>query len=120
MGEFMKKVYLLIICLLFVGCSSEKPDIGKATNLRTSNDLSYVKSILEQNNLDNIDIFLKLVKDFNKEQDYGCGLVNTWTNVDKIKYNDASCMDRYEKNHNQMDADCRILAFTLIANHNKI
>ena len=113
----MKKYLLIIALLLLVGCSDNNSfKVGMASNIRNNNDKEELRSILKDEDASNIDVFFSWVDNFNKEKDLGCGIVNKWAPIDKIKYNDTACMDRYEKNHEIMDGNCRITAFTLIMN----
>ena len=61
----MKKVFLLLICIIFLcSCSKtenvtgSKPEVLKATNLYLQTDKDYVKEILKNNNVGNVDVFL--------------------------------------------------------------
>ncbi len=118
----MKKIFLfLIICLLICSCSKNiktKKDnykIGYSSNLLNENDRKDLKNIFDKNKISNIDLFFKWVNDFNLEEDMGCGLKN-WDKTNTFVYNDANCSNRYEKNHNKSDGDCRITAYALLQN----
>ena len=117
----MKKVFLIIICLLLL-CSCNKKqeekndfNIGYSSNILSQTDKETLEDIFNKNNISNVDLFFSWLDDFNKEEDMGCGLKN-WDKTDTFIYNDANCMDRYEKIHSKSDGDCRITAYALLQN----
>lgn len=113
----MKKLLLLItIIFLFTGCSRNEFEVGYGSNLLVKSDRDKLKTIFEKNDIQNTQLFFSWLGDFNKENDNGCGLSN-WKKIDKLKYDDGKCLDRYEKNHKYSDGNCRITAFTLIQDH---
>ena len=122
----MKKIFLLlIICLLICSCSKNiktKKDnykIGYSSNLLNENDRKDLKNIFDKNKISNIDLFFKWLNDFNLEEDMDCGLKD-WDKTNTFIYNDANCSNRYEKNHDKSDGDCRITAYALLQNLIKI
>lgn len=124
----MKKVFcLLVICLLLFGCGKRQEDIkkeysfniGYSTNLLNKSDREDIKEIFEDNNLSNIDLFFNLLDDYNKEEDLGCNL-NDYMETSKVNYDEVKCIDRYEKNHEVSDGNCRLTAFALIQGKLKI
>ena len=118
----MKKIFIyIIICLLICSCSKDikrKNDnykIGYSSNLLNETNRNELKSIFDKYNISNVDLFFKWVNDFNLEEDMGCGLKN-WDKTNTFVYNAANCSNRYEKNHNKSDGDCRITAYALLQN----
>lgn len=113
----MKKI-LLIIGLLFIVTSCNKDNnsfvVGTSSNLLNENDRKELKEIFKKNNMSNIDLFFSWLDDYNKESDNGCGLKD-WTKVSDLKYDDNSCIERYEKNHAESDGNCRITSYTLLS-----
>ena len=95
----------------------ENYQIGKASNLISEEDLTNISNLLKEYGLDNVDIFTSWVKEFNKEPYQNCGMVDTWTDYNKIEYNEAALADRWEKKHNQTDSDCRMTSFLLLKDH---
>ena len=91
--------------------------IGKASNLIKNRDLAYMENILKDAKIDNVDILISWIKEFNKAPYKNCGMVDDWTDINKIKYDEAACADRWEKDHTQTDNDCRMTAFLLLVNH---
>ena len=117
----MKKVFLLLICIIFLcSCSKtenvtgSKPEVLKATNLYLQTDKDYVKEILKNNNVGNVDVFLNWVDHFNIASNQKCGVNTTWTSINDIKYDEIECANKYEKKYQMSDGDCRITAFALI------
>ena len=117
----MKKVFLLLICIIFLcSCSKtenvtgSKPEVLKATNLYLQTDKDYVKEILKNNNVGNVDVFLNWVDHFNIASNQKCGVNTTWTSINDIKYDEIECANKYEKEYQMSDGDCRITAFALI------
>ena len=114
----MKKVVFLIsVLLLLCSCGGKTSNfkVGYSSNIITSNEKKELRKIFEDNNISNVDLFFKWLEDFNKEEDMGCGIKSN-DKTDNFVYNDASCIDRYEKNHDMMDGNCRITAYALIQN----
>ena len=89
--------------------------IGYSSNLIDEKDRNELRKVFDEHKLSNVDLFFKWLDDFNKEEDMGCGLKN-WDKTDTFIYNDANCMDRYEKIHSKSDGDCRITAYALLQN----
>ena len=113
----MKRVILVLLVCLLCGCTDNNAfKFGYSTNLKNSDDMSKLEEIFKDSNVSNGSLILSWIKDFNKESDMGCGIVNKWSPTSKMKYNDAACMERYEKNHDLMDGDCRINAYALLMN----
>ena len=117
----MKKVFLLLICIIFLcSCSKtenvtgSKPEVLKATNLYLQTDKDYVKELLKNNNVGNVDVFLNWVDHFNIASNQKCGVNTTWTSINDIKYDEIECANKYEKKYQMSDGDCRITAFALI------
>lgn len=117
----MKKVFLLLICIIFLcSCSKtenvtgSKPEVLKATNLYLQTDKDYVKEILKNNNVGNVDVFLNWADHFNIASNQKCGVNTTWTSINDIKYDEIECANKYEKKYQMSDGDCRITAFALI------
>ena len=126
----MKKylVVLIVLVLLVVpGCKksnndikekeSYKLEVGKSTNLVDVKDREEIIKILKENDIANVDLLSSWLDDFNKEEDMECGLKN-WSDTSSFAYNDGKCADRYEKNHELSDGNCRLTAFTLM--HNRL
>lgn len=116
----MKKVLLLVfICLLMCSCKKEiviEEDyykIGYSSNLINEKDRNELKKVFNDYKLSNVDLFYKLLDDYNKEEDAGCG-IKDWDKTETFVYNDIKCNERYEKNHNTSDGDCRITAYSLL------
>lgn len=110
----MKKLYLLVISLFIVSCSSSNSfEVNYSTNLLNKNDEIKLKKLFESNNISNGDKFISWVKDYNKQKDSGCG-IKTWNKTKNFSYDDMSCIQRYEKTHDVSDGNCRITAYTLI------
>ena len=91
--------------------------IGKSSNLRKERDLKYIEDILKYANVDNVDILISWIKEFNKASDDECGIVEDWTDTNKLSYDKYACADRWEKDHEDFDNDCRMTAFLLLNNH---
>ena len=91
--------------------------IGKASNLTNEKERNEIEKIIRNERLDNIDIFISLLKEFNSEPYDKCGIVDKWTDFNKIKYDEFECADRWEKNHEISDGNCRMTAFLLLNNH---
>lgn len=125
MKKYLIIVMLIIYSLLLTSCKRkniEKEDIfkvGYSTNLLKVEDREKFKKILMDNNISNIELFFSWLDDFNKEEDNGCGL-SDFKKTEEVKYNEFSCLDRYEKNHEVSDGNCRLTAYTLIQNRLKI
>ena len=118
----MKKIFLIfIICILMCSCNKNNEarndmyKIGYSSNLIDEKDRNELRKVFDEHKLSNVDLFFKWLDDFNKEEDMGCGLKN-WDKTDTFIYNDANCMDRYEKIHSKSDGDCRIIAYALLQN----
>lgn len=113
----MKKIiFLLVFSVLLTGCGQNHSfEIGYSSNLVNNKDKVELKKILEENNISNIDKFFSLVDNFNKEKDMGCG-IKDWDKTNKFKYDEIACANRYEKNHDISDGNCRLTAFSLIEN----
>ena len=121
----MKRVIVLIISILLItGCQNKIDNnfykIGYSSNIYSESDINRLKEILDVNNVSNIDTFIKLVNDFNKEKDKGCGITKNFIKTNKLFYNEAKCTKRYEKNHDISDGNCRITAYLLLENILKI
>lgn len=117
----MKKIFLLLICILFLcSCSKtenvieSKPEVLKATNLYLQTDKDYVKEILKNNNVSNVDTFINWVNHFNLASNQKCGINTTWTSINDIKYDAIECANKYEEKYQISDGDCRMTAFALI------
>ena len=123
--NLMKKVLLfLIIFILLTGCSKDnkKEDIfkvGYATNYVKEEDYTQFKELFENSRISNSELFFSWVLDFNKEEDMGCG-IKDWNDITNFKYNEAYCIERFEKNHKVSDGNCRITAFTLMQDTIKV
>lgn len=88
---------------------------GYSTNITTEEDKENLKNILKDNNISNVDILFNWIDEFNKEEDQGCGIKN-WEKTEKFIYDQYACANRYEKNHEISDGNCRLTAYTLIQN----
>ena len=120
----MKKLFIFILFLFFlVGCNknitNDNLKEGYSTNLVVEQDYKTFKEIFESNQLANVDLLFSWIEDFNKEEDSGCG-IKGWNKWDTFSYNEGLCADRYEKNHDVSDGNCRITAFSLLQNLLKI
>ena len=117
----MKNVFLIIICLLLIGCKKENKaeekykelKVGYSTNLVSNSDRELVKNVFEYYKLSNIDLFFSWLDDFNLEEDDNCKLKD-WDNTSNFNYDEFACQTRYEKSHKISDGNCRITSFALI------
>ncbi len=121
----LKIIILLFIVLLVSACSTNKVlkienlKVGYSSNLISENDKVEIKNIFNEYELSNVDLFFSWVNDFNKEEDLGCGLKN-WDKTENFVYDSAKCYDRYEKNHDISDGNCRITAYALLQDKIKL
>ena len=98
----------------------ENIPIGNASNLINEDEMLNVENVLKHSKIDNIDVLISWIKEFNKEPYQNTGMVNKWTKYNVIKYNEAELANRWEKNHEQSDSDCRMTAFLLLKDHLKM
>ena len=121
----MKKIFLILIVSLSLLTACQKNDlndnfkIGYSTNMKSKEDMEEIKKVLEENKLSNIPLFFFWVEDFNKNDDNGCGIKN-WSLTNDFSYNEVACTDRYEKDYDISDGNCRLTAYSLIQDKIKI
>ena len=121
----MKKIFLILIVSLSLLTACQKNDlndnfkIGYSTNMKSKEDMEEIKKVLEENKLSNIPLFFSWVEDFNKNDDNGCGIKN-WSLTNDFSYNEVACTDRYEKDYDISDGNCRLTAYSLIQDKIKI
>ena len=110
-----KIILLFIFAILLCSCSKKYDEliVGNSTNVLTDNDKTIVREIFEDNNISNVDLFFEWLNDFNKEEDMGCG-IKSWHESKTFSYSNISCANRYEKNHDISDGNCRITAYSLL------
>ena len=114
----MKKIIIVLITILLVGCSNENYEslnVGYSTNYINDNDNKILKEIFTNHDISNPNIFLDFVNDYNQTEDKDCGLSN-WVKSDTLKYNDSNCYNRFEEKYDKSDGNCRITSFILLNN----
>lgn len=111
----MKKIFILVALLfMMTGCGSKSFEVGYSSNMLKEKDREELKTILKDNKVSNVDTFISWLEDYNKDDDKNCGMKD-WIKTSDLVYDDVACVERYEKNHDVSDGNCRLTAFTLIS-----
>ena len=90
MKKLLYIVGIVLIIFSLTGCKKMNKNAfkeGYSTNIKDERDLEELKSILNSNELNNIDLIISFIEDYNKDEDNGCNINDTWVN-EPIKYDE--------------------------------
>lgn len=117
----MKRVISIILAVMLIcltACSSKTQNnteqLPLATYMIDEGIIEDICSALENNGLNNTDIYKKWVKDFSDTSAKKTKLTKSWVKPSELKDDLYSCADYWEKSHNYSDANCRMTAMLLM------
>ena len=108
---------VIILASAILGACAEdvqKQKIPAATYMGGKASITGICKELDAAGASHVDLFQEWVTDFADSAGKNARLEDAWSDPTKMKADIVKCMDGWEQNHDDSDADCRMTAFLLL------